>query len=402
MFAQSHVEIRRWFDEGLVDGLRVDHPDGCATPRATSRTWPELTGGAYCLVEKILEPGEELPASWSTEGTTGYDALAFIDRVLTDPAGQAPLDALETRLRGHEVDWHELIHDTKRAVADGSLHSEVNRITRELLATGVGPARRTTWPTRSAELLACFPVYRSYLPDGREHLDEAVRAGPRAPPGPGRHARRARCRCSPTPRADPALRFQQTSGMVMAKGVEDCAFYRCSRLTSLNEVGGDPSVFATTPAAFHGWAARPAARVARRDDLPVDPRHQARRGRPRPDHRARRDPRRLGGRARRAARARPAARPRLRRAALAGRRRRLAGAGPGPAGPGCTGTPRRRCARPATGPRGPRPTRTTRRPCTRRSTPPSTTRGWPRSSRTWWPGPPGRAGATRSPPSCWR
>ena len=125
VFADSHVEIKRWFDEGLVDGLRVDHPDGLRDPQGYLDDLAELTGGAYVLVEKILETGEHLPASWSTEGTTGYDALAHIDRVLTDPAGQRPLDALETRLRGRPVDWLEMIHDTKRSVVDGMLRSEV-------------------------------------------------------------------------------------------------------------------------------------------------------------------------------------------------------------------------------------------------------------------------------------
>ena len=77
VFAESHVEIRRWFDEGLVDGLRVDHPDGLRDPEGYLDDLAELTGGAYVLVEKILEPGEELPAAWATEGTTGYDALGL-------------------------------------------------------------------------------------------------------------------------------------------------------------------------------------------------------------------------------------------------------------------------------------------------------------------------------------
>ncbi len=260
VFAESHVEIRRWFEEGLVDGLRVDHPDGVRDPEGYLTDLSELTGGAYVLVEKILEPGEDLDQAWSCEGTTGYDALAFIDRVLTDPAGEAPLGALESRLRGGEVDWHQLIHDTKRAVADGVLHAEVRRVVRDAVRGGLETLRdarstTTAWEDAVAELLACFPVYRSYLPHGAEHLDEAFAL-----------ARRHRPDLDATydvllpvlhdPSADAALRFQQTSGMVMAKGVEDCAFYRYSRLTSLNEVGGDPSVFSTTPAGFHGYAAR--------------------------------------------------------------------------------------------------------------------------------------------------
>ena len=105
VFAESHREIGRWFAEGLVDGLRVDHPDGLLDPGAYLDDLARLTGGAYVLVEKILEPGERLPTSWATAGTTGYDALGLIDRVLVDPGGQAPLDALEARLRGVPVDW---------------------------------------------------------------------------------------------------------------------------------------------------------------------------------------------------------------------------------------------------------------------------------------------------------
>lgn len=264
VLAESHAEIRRWFDEDLVDGLRVDHPDGVRDPEGYLEALAELTRGAYVLVEKILEPGEELPAQWSTEGTTGYDALAWIDRVLTDPEGEAPLSALDARLRdGRTLDWHELIHDTKLAVATGILGSETHRIVREVVATirhaQEGPGATDEQPgaldAAVAELLACFPVYRSYLPEGRAHLDQAFAAARDRRPDLAA-AFDALLPVLSDPEAEPARRFQQTSGMVMAKGVEDCAFYRYSRLTSLNEVGGDPSVFSCTPAAFHGWAAQ--------------------------------------------------------------------------------------------------------------------------------------------------
>ncbi|MDP3892599.1 malto-oligosyltrehalose synthase, partial [Nocardioides sp.] len=250
VFADSHVEIRRWFTDGLVDGLRVDHPDGLRDPAGYLDDLAELTGGAYVLVEKILEPGEELPASWATQGTTGYDALAWIDRVLTDPAGQRPLDELEAELRGAPVDWAAMVHDRKREVADGILHAEVNRITRELRRVVPEPMDRVA--DAVAELMACFPVYRSYLPEGHEHLDEAFTLAREHRPDLAETLEMLRPVLS-DPAAAPARRLQQTSGMVMAKGVEDCAFYRWSRLTSLNEVGGDPSVFAADPADFHAW-----------------------------------------------------------------------------------------------------------------------------------------------------
>ena len=251
VFEESHAEILRWIREGLADGLRVDHPDGLADPGGYLDALAAATGGTYVLVEKILEGDERLPAFWAAAGTTGYDALADIDRVFVDRHGRERLDAIDTALRdrAQPVQWKTLIHGTKRAIADGILNSEVNRLAREyrdarpdsdddLVADAV------------AELLACFPVYRSYLPSGAEHLHEAAEL-----------ARRHRPELSNTidellpvlldPEQPMAVRFQQTSGMVMAKGVEDTAFYRYSRLGSLTEVGADPEEFSIGVAEFH-------------------------------------------------------------------------------------------------------------------------------------------------------
>ena len=247
VFTETHREIGRWFDEGLVDGLRIDHPDGLRDPRGYLDDLAELTGHPYVLVEKILEDGEELPHDWSTAGTTGYDALAVIDRVLVDPAGEAPLTALEHRLRGAPSDWEQEVHDRKLEVATGILQSETRRIVRELPepSTGAGQLEEAV-----AELLACFDVYRTYLPEGRERLESALeRARDRRPDLVTTFDQLAPVLVDAG--APAALRLQQTSGMVMAKAVEDCAFYRTGRLTSLSEVGGDPAAFAVTPADFH-------------------------------------------------------------------------------------------------------------------------------------------------------
>lgn len=247
VFAATHAEVRRWFDEDLVDGLRIDHPDGLRDPEGYLEHLASLTSGGYTLVEKILETGESLPRGWAMDGTTGYDVLALLDRVLTDPAGEEPLTALSSRL-GAPEDWSGLVHDQKRSVADGSLLAETRRIVREL--PDLLPYPHDVLADAVAEVLACFPVYRSYLPTGLEHLGHALDS-----------ARRERPDLSPVldelapvlrdPACPAALRFQQSSGMVMAKGVEDCAFYRYSRLTSLNEVGADPGVFAISPADWH-------------------------------------------------------------------------------------------------------------------------------------------------------
>ncbi|GAB3617663.1 malto-oligosyltrehalose synthase [Okibacterium endophyticum] len=254
VFAESHAEILRWIRDGLVDGLRIDHPDGLADPGAYLEAVREATGGCYVLVEKILEGGERLPAHWSAAGTTGYDALGDVDRVLVDPSGESVFDDLEARLHSRaseeHVVWHDLVHESKRRVADGILRSEVLRLARAATVAGADDAL--------AELLACFPVYRSYLPVGIEHLNAAADEAKRRRPDLSDVIDRL------VPLlADPghpvSVRFQQTSGMVMAKGVEDTAYYRYSRLTMLNEVGADPGEFAIDVGAFH---ARQAARQA--------------------------------------------------------------------------------------------------------------------------------------------
>jgi len=245
VFQESHAEIVRWFDEGLVDGLRVDHPDGLLDPGGYLDDLATATGSAYVLVEKILEGDERMPAHWQAAGTTGYDALGDIDRVLVDPRGRVRLDRLENALHDDEdaPKWADLIHDTRRGIADGILRSEILRIARQV-PTVENAADAV------AELTACFPVYRSYLPYGVEHLDAAAS-----------DAARRRPDLVPTldvlvpllsdPAHPAAQRLQQTTGMVMAKGVEDTAFYRYSRLASLTEVGGDPAEFSITLDEFH-------------------------------------------------------------------------------------------------------------------------------------------------------
>ncbi|MBT2594407.1 malto-oligosyltrehalose synthase [Arthrobacter sp. ISL-72] len=254
VFGEAHEEVVRWFREGLADGLRIDHPDGLADPEGYLRRLRGATGGSYLLIEKILEPGEELPASFECEGTTGYDALADVDRLFVDPEAQQALDQLDGRLRGGEpADYAEMIRGTKRRITDGILHSEILRLTR-LIPAGTGPAGTGLDGELAAdalsEIIAAFPVYRTYLPHGEEVLKEAC-------------ALAASNRPDLAPAVDllqPLLldagsllaqRFQQTSGMVMAKGVEDTAFFRYTRLGTLTEVGADPTEFAVDPSEFH-------------------------------------------------------------------------------------------------------------------------------------------------------
>jgi (1->4)-alpha-D-glucan 1-alpha-D-glucosylmutase len=258
VFEDTHREIIRWVRSGLVDGLRVDHPDGLADPGGYLDRLATATDGAYVLVEKILERGETLPPFWATAGTTGYDALGEIDRVLVDPDGRDALDRIDAGLRGGRRAWAEIIHETKRGIADGILNSEVHRLVRDLLAEAPNAGDPEELADALAELLACFPVYRSYLPYGAEHLEHALDAAGRHRPDLADTLATVGVALA-DPERRVAVRFQQTSGMVMAKGVEDTAFYRVSRLASLTEVGGDPDEFALTVDEFH---ARQQSRLA--------------------------------------------------------------------------------------------------------------------------------------------
>ena len=259
VFDEAHAEVVRWFREGLADGLRIDHPDGLADPEGYLRRLREVTGGRYLLIEKILEPGEELPASFECEGTTGYDALADVDRLFVDASAPGARAELDGRLRrGEPADYEEMIRGTKRRITDGILHSEILRLGR-LVPAGTDPAGTVLDGEQAAdaisEIIAAFPVYRTYLPYGEEVLKEACSLA-------------ARRRPDLAPEVDllqPLLldagsalaqRFQQTSGMVMAKGVEDTAFFRYTRLGTLTEVGADPTEFAVDPAEFHHRMAR--------------------------------------------------------------------------------------------------------------------------------------------------
>jgi (1->4)-alpha-D-glucan 1-alpha-D-glucosylmutase len=257
IFDATHELVLQLVRDGAVDGLRIDHPDGLADPKGYLDRLAEASGGRWTVVEKILEPGEDLPESWRTAGTTGYDALAEVDEVLIDPAGEAALTALDTELAGRQVDYAQLVHDCKREVTDGMLGSEVARLVRVI---GELPGVDTAQQTEAlAELLASFPVYRSYLPDGREHLDATVAAVRRRRPDleaavDALHPVLAQAG------TEAATRFEQTSGPVMAKGVEDSAYYRWSRFVALNEVGGDPARFGSTVEEFHAAQQRRAER----------------------------------------------------------------------------------------------------------------------------------------------
>ncbi|HJQ42348.1 MAG TPA: malto-oligosyltrehalose synthase [Jatrophihabitantaceae bacterium] len=244
VFDATHEQIGQWLREDRIDGLRVDHPDGLVDPREYCERLRALAGpSSWLTVEKILEPGELLAQDWPVDGTTGYDALAEVTPLFVDPDGEAALDALYRSLTGDDADIAEHVQRGKRQAVTTILRAEVNRLAR--LVPGIERAADAL-----AELLVAFPVYRSYLPAGAEHLAHAVETARAARPDLADSINALAVRL-----ADPAdelcRRFQQTSGAVMAKGVEDTAYYRYTRFVALNEVGGNPARFGAPTEWFH-------------------------------------------------------------------------------------------------------------------------------------------------------
>ncbi|HYX44287.1 MAG TPA: malto-oligosyltrehalose synthase, partial [Acidimicrobiales bacterium] len=276
VFDETHELVLRLVADGAVSGLRVDHPDGLRDPEGYLRRLYEASGGTWIVVEKILEPGEELPPHWPVAGTTGYDFLNVVGGLFVDPAGEDPLTELHWRFTGTTTTYHELVREKKHVVMNQSLGPDVRRVT-ELAAAVCRRHRRHRdhgTPDLEAalrELVACFPVYRTYVQPGRPptdvdaaHVAVAVEeaSGNRPDLDPRLFAFLADVLLLrvPGPEAEELLlRFQQLTGPVMAKGAEDTAFYCYRRLLSLNEVGGDPGRFGTTVDEFHGHNRRAAA-----------------------------------------------------------------------------------------------------------------------------------------------
>ncbi|WP_328417128.1 malto-oligosyltrehalose synthase [Micromonospora sp. NBC_00389] len=247
VFAATHELILRWAAAGEVDGIRVDHPDGLRDPGGYLTRLRAAAPEAWLIVEKILEYGEELP-DWPVDGTTGYDALAAVNGLFVDPDAEGDFTVLDTRLVGQHTSWENLTHDTKLAAATRLLAAELTRLA--ALAPEV-PSEQAR--AALAELAAAFPVYRGYPPHGARHLaaarSEAGRRRPDLTTALDAVTRRLR-----DPDDELAQRFPQLTGAVMAKGVEDTAFYRWTRFMALNEVGGTPAHFGVPPAEFHRFA----------------------------------------------------------------------------------------------------------------------------------------------------
>lgn len=263
VFDLLHAELLRWVRDGDVTGLRVDHPDGLADPAGYLARLRGLLPETWIVVEKVLAVGEALPSAWPVDGTTGYDALREICGVFVDPAARRPLTELAAEFgERHPDDPVTVRRAARRQVVESLLAPEVRR-----LADLIGGLSAEPSPADSrkvaAGLLTAFPIYRSYLPEHRWAVEQALDEVAVTAPELADIVATVRAALLADPAGQLATRLQQSTGAVMAKGVEDTAFYRYNRFVAANEVGADLSRFGVSVAELHaanaardsGWPA---------------------------------------------------------------------------------------------------------------------------------------------------
>jgi (1->4)-alpha-D-glucan 1-alpha-D-glucosylmutase len=237
VFEATHALALRLVREGVVDGLRIDHPDGLADPAGYLERL-RAGGAEHVWVEKILDPGEVL-RDWPIEGTVGYEFLNDACALFVDPEGEAPLTELWVEISGDDRRFGEHAFEAKLEQARTTFAQEVERLLRDAPSRVTGLERA----------LASFPVYRTYVEPWSRRVEDEDREAIAAA---GLPSSMARVLALETPGWDAFVtRFQQTTPPVMAKGVEDTAFYRYARLVALNDVGGDPGRFSLSVDAFH-------------------------------------------------------------------------------------------------------------------------------------------------------
>lgn len=285
VFTETHAFVQRLLNEGKVDGLRVDHPDGLYDPRQyfsrlqcgveeTSAGQTCSTKTHYVVAEKILTDDEHLSREWPIHGTTGYEFATLVNGLFVDESAEGALDQIYSDFIGEHVDFRQLVYECKKLVMDRSLNSELNVLANHLSRIALSDRHTCDFTVKNlrdalTEIVACFPVYRTYVNDqqvsetDRQYINEAVECAKLASSAPDPSifdfirdillTRQAEGHPPYYQRSviHFAMRFQQYTSALMAKGLEDTSFYRYNRLISLNDVGGDPMRFGVNPEEFH-------------------------------------------------------------------------------------------------------------------------------------------------------
>ncbi|KUI40309.1 malto-oligosyltrehalose synthase [Mycobacterium sp. GA-2829] len=256
VFQATHSEVKRWFTDDIVDGIRIDHPDGLSDPPGYLRWLRDLVGPqAWIVIEKILAVDEPLDPTLPVAGTTGYDALRETGGVFIDPAGAEALTTLYETTGADYAAMPKAARALKVEAVTTTLGSELARLCRTVVAaTGQD---HPDLPTAIAAVISNLGVYRSDYPALSMVLPMAIAETLSEQPSfaPALEIFATAVAGS----RETAVRFQQLCGAATAKAMEDCLFYRDARLVSLNEVGGEPEWFGVSPAEFHQRAAARAA-----------------------------------------------------------------------------------------------------------------------------------------------
>jgi (1->4)-alpha-D-glucan 1-alpha-D-glucosylmutase len=276
VFEEVHALVVDWLRQGILDGVRVDHPDGLRDPLEYLQRLRERAPDAWIVGEKILEHGEFLRESWPIEGTTGYDFLNIAAGVLVSSENMEELGKVYQAFLGRDfegqlTDFAKIAHDRKVSVTQEGLGSDVNRLTSmfvEICEANRNQRDYTRAEMRRAirEIAACFAIYRTYVVPARDEITDEDRA---FISHAAEYAKQERqdidgglfdflrdvltMRVTGKQESEFLLRFQQFTGPVMAKGVEDTALYCYNRLSAMNEVGGDPGSNGLSVAEFHAY-----------------------------------------------------------------------------------------------------------------------------------------------------
>jgi (1->4)-alpha-D-glucan 1-alpha-D-glucosylmutase len=274
VFDATHNRILEWLNNGVLDGVRIDHPDGLRDPRQYFERLRNRAPEAWIIAEKILEPGEFLRESWPIEGTSGYDFMNMCNNLLVHDEGMKEITAIYRDFTREPIDFDSIAHDKKLVVAHEALGSDVNRLASlfvEICENNRDRRDYTRAEIRRAlrEVAACFSIYRTYVVAGR---DEIVDEDRHEIADAVEKSKLRRLDLDPglldfigdvlTLRSSGSLetefiyRFQQFTSPVMAKGVEDTAFYCFNRMIGSNEVGAAPERNGLTMDEFHQYCVR--------------------------------------------------------------------------------------------------------------------------------------------------
>jgi (1->4)-alpha-D-glucan 1-alpha-D-glucosylmutase len=278
VFNATHQLVLRLIQEGKLDGLRLDHPDGLYNPEAYFCKLVEQcrqTGHSpYLVIEKILAVHEDLRSSWSVQGTTGYEFTNLLNGLFVDTSAEERMTRVYNSFIGARIDFDDLLYRSKKLIMKTALAGELNVLSNQL--SKIAEADRHTCDytlnglrTALAEIVACFPVYRGYIsvrevaPEDLRNIEQATAAAKRRSTTADTSifdflhdvltltAANGKSPAYSQQVLTFAMKFQQFTSPVMAKGLEDTSAYIYHRLLSLNEVGGDPRQFGVTRSAFH-------------------------------------------------------------------------------------------------------------------------------------------------------